>query len=238
LGNDFDFTATAGDVPVNVEVTALTAKEPSDATVLNALREKRRQLPTDAPAVIYCVIPKNWQRLAPPNWDDFLEKIMSQFFRNTKRVNVVVFWMEEHIIVAGGRGAALTVVRKPYVNQNARHAMDVSLFFSGQRSEPLREALATADADGLKALERASRNSEFFRWIDYLNPPQRRGGAFTLACIAVLLVVAARDGLLVVGPLTRVSPIYGRSPERRIMVRSVWTWWPLSAFSTSPRPVA
>jgi hypothetical protein len=44
----------------------------------------------------------------------------------------VVFWMEEHIIVAGGRGAALTVVRKPYVNQNARHAMDVSLFFSGQ----------------------------------------------------------------------------------------------------------
>jgi hypothetical protein len=190
LGDDFDFTATAGDVLVNVEVTALTGKQPSDATVLNALREKRRQLPTDAPAVVYCVIPENWQRQAPPNWDDFLQKIVSQFFRDTKRVNVVVFWMEEHIIIAGGRGAALTVVRKPYVNQNARHAMDVSLFFSGQRSEPLREALATADADGLRALEAASRNSEFFRWVDHLNPSASRRGAFTLACIMALLVIA------------------------------------------------
>jgi hypothetical protein len=172
LGDDFDFTATAGDVLINVEVTALTAKQPSDATVLNALRAKRRQLPPDAPAVAYCVIPENWSHWAPPSWDDFLGKIADQFFRDTKRVNVVVFWMEQHIIVVGGRGAALTVIRKPYVNQNARHAMDVSLFFSGQRSEPLREALATADADGLRALEKASHNSEFFRWIDYLNPPE------------------------------------------------------------------
>jgi hypothetical protein len=39
-------------------------------------------------------------------------------------------------------------------------------------------------------LEEASRNSEFFRWVDYLNPPASRRGAFTLARITALLVVA------------------------------------------------
>jgi hypothetical protein len=170
LGEDFDFTATAGDVIVNVEVTALTAKQPTEATVFNALQQKRRQLPKSAPAVVYCVVPENWSHSAI-NWDDYLQKIVSRFFRGTTTVNVVVFWMEQHIVVDGGRGAALAIIRKPYVNQNARHAMDTTLFCSGQRSEPLREALATADGDGLRALEKASHNSEFFRWIDYLSPP-------------------------------------------------------------------
>ena len=170
-GEDFDFTATTGDVIVNVEVTALTAKQPSNATVLNALRDKRRQLPTDAPAVVYCVFPENWLRSAINNWDRFLDEIVSQFFRDTQRVNVVVFWMEQQIVLDGGRCAALTVIRKPYVNENARHPMNASFFFRGQRSEPLHDALATADADGLRALEEASYNSEFFRWVDYLNPP-------------------------------------------------------------------
>jgi hypothetical protein len=169
LGADFDFTATAGDdVLVNVEVTALTAKQPSNATVLNALREKRKQLPTDAPAVVYCVFPENWSHCAPPSWDDFLEKIVSQFFRDTQRVNVVVFWMERRWLVAGGKGAARAVIRKPYVNDKARHPLEASLFFSGPRSEPFDEALATADDDKLKALESAFYNSEFFRWVDYL----------------------------------------------------------------------
>jgi hypothetical protein len=133
---------------------------------LNALCQKRRQLSTDAPAVVYCVIPENWSRSAI-DWDDFLHKVVSQFFRDTTRVNAVVFWMEQHIVVDGGRGAALTVIRKPYVNDNARHPLNASLFFSGQRSEPFREALA--DANKLSALEEASYNSEFFRWVDYLN---------------------------------------------------------------------
>lgn len=167
LGADFDFTATAGGIRVNVEVTALTAKEPSEATVLNALRQKRRQLPTDAPAVVYCVVPENWSRSAI-NWDDYLHKIVSQFFRDSQRVNVVVFWMEQHMIVADGRGAALAVIRKPYANDNARHPLNVSFLFGGQRSEPFREALSTAD--GWKPLEEASYNSEFFRWVDYLSP--------------------------------------------------------------------
>jgi hypothetical protein len=169
LGEDFDFSATAGDVIVNVEVTALTAKEPSEATIFNALQQKRRQLPKDAPGVVYCVVPENWSHSAI-NWDDYLQKIVSRFFRGTTTVNVIVFWMEQHVVVDGGRGAALTTIRKPFVNNNARHPIDVSLFFSGQRSEPVREALATADANGLKALEEVSYNSEFFRWVDYLNP--------------------------------------------------------------------
>jgi hypothetical protein len=65
-------------VVVNVEVTALTAKEPSEQTVLNALRQKRRQVPTDAPAVVYCVIPESWSHSAIA-WDGYLEKIVSRF---------------------------------------------------------------------------------------------------------------------------------------------------------------
>jgi hypothetical protein len=166
-GEDFDFTASAGVLVVNVEVTALTAKEPSEATVLNALRQKRRQLPKDAPAVVYCVIPEQWSHSAI-DWDDWLPRIVRQFFRDTRRVNVVVFWMEKHIVVDGGRGAALALIGKPYVNDGARHPMNVSMFFTGQRSETIRQALATAD--DLKALEEASYDSEFFRWVDYLNP--------------------------------------------------------------------
>jgi len=169
LGEDFDFSATAGDVIVHVEVTALTAKEPSEATIFNALQHKRRQLPKNAPGVVYCLVPENWSHSAI-NWDDYLQKIVSRFFRGTTTVNVIVFWMEQHIVVDGGRGAALTTIRKPFVNSNARHPMDVTLFFSGQRSEPVREALATADANELTALEEAFYNSEFFRWVDYLNP--------------------------------------------------------------------
>jgi hypothetical protein len=171
-GDDFDFTATAGDIVINVEATALTAKEPSEATVLNALEKKRRQLPKNAPAVIYCVIPEVWLR-SNINWDEFLGKISRQVFRDTQRVNVVVFWMERHKVVTQGHGAALEVVSKPYVNDRARHSMDASFFFSGPRSEPHDRALATADYDKLKAIEKASYNSEFFQWVDHLVPPSR-----------------------------------------------------------------
>jgi Holliday junction resolvase-like predicted endonuclease len=99
-GEDFDFTARrAGDMVVNVEVTALTGKEPSQATVLNALRNKRRQLPKSAPGIVYCVIPESWSDAAI-NWDDYLQSIADRFFRDTTTVNVVVFWMEHSLAAA------------------------------------------------------------------------------------------------------------------------------------------
>jgi hypothetical protein len=174
LGEDFDFTATRADgMIVNVEVTALTGKEPSEATIFNALRNKRRQLPKSAPGVVYCVLPENWSRAAAINWEGFLQNIVERFFRSTTRVNVIVFWMEQHLIRGdGGPGAALVLIRKPYVNDKAHHAMtDVSFLLSGPRSETAREALATGA--GLDALKETSYDSEFFRWVDHLNPVAR-----------------------------------------------------------------
>ena len=57
-GQDFDFVATRDNKALNVEVTALQANEFSETTILNALRNKRKQLPADAPAVICCAIPE------------------------------------------------------------------------------------------------------------------------------------------------------------------------------------
>jgi hypothetical protein len=170
LGEDFDFAATRADETVNVEVTALTAEEPSEATIWNALNWKRRQLPKVAPAILYCVIPERWSR-APINWDEYLQRIAIRFLRGTKTINVVIFWMEQHINLGAPPGAALLLIRKPYVNKTPRHPIrDIGFIFSGQRSEVGRKAIATGV--GLESLEKASYDSEFFRWVDHLVPPK------------------------------------------------------------------
>ena len=45
-----------------VEVTALTVPDASLKTIHNALEAKRKQLPTDAPSIVFYVFPKTWNR--------------------------------------------------------------------------------------------------------------------------------------------------------------------------------
>jgi len=172
-GQDFDFVATRDNEVVNVEVTALRADEFSVKTMLNALLHKRKQLPDDAPAVIYCAIPEEW--LAQPvNWDEVLEEIAGRFLRGTRRVNAVVFWAEQHIDFNHGvPGGALVLIRKPYLNENPRYPSNLSFLFDGKRSEPVHEAIATGT--GFDQLETDSYESEFFRWIDHLLPTGGNG---------------------------------------------------------------
>jgi hypothetical protein len=92
-GQDFDFAAARQDEIINVGVTALTAKAFLQNTVRRALNQKRRQIPTDRPAIIFCVIPDEWQQ-AKADIAFSLQKIAFDFFANSKRVNAIAFVQE------------------------------------------------------------------------------------------------------------------------------------------------
>jgi hypothetical protein len=164
-GDDFDFIATRAGEIVNVEVTALTAKEFSEKTIVNALNDKRDQVPKTAPAVFFCAIPERWTSAANIDWDERLGRIAANFLRGTKRVNAVVFWCEQRQTIARG-GMGLFVVRKPYKNSNTYHHLEAPFLFDGTRSEDVRHALAACE--GLDDLERSSYDSDFFLWVDSL----------------------------------------------------------------------
>ncbi len=168
-GDDFDFIASRAGESINVEVTALTAEEFSEKTIVNRLNDKRDQVPKTSPAVLFCVIPERWTSAGNVNWDEVLGRITGNFFRGTKRINVVIFWMEQHLPIASG-GSALISVRKPYLNTNTYHQLDAPFLLGGaRRSEDARRACITGD--GLDDLERESYDSEFFRWVDSLVYP-------------------------------------------------------------------
>jgi hypothetical protein len=165
-GDDFDFIATRAGQAVNVEVTALTAEEFSEKTIVNRLSDKRNQVPKTSPAVLFCVVPEHWTSAGNVNWDEVLGRIAGKFFRGTKRINVVIFWIEQHLPIAGG-GSALISVRKPYLNTNTYHQFHAPFLFGGsRRSGDVRRAFITGERLG--DLESESYDSEFFRWVDSL----------------------------------------------------------------------
>ena len=96
-----------------VEVTALTATSFSERTVKNALNAKRKQLPDDLPAVIFCLYPESWFTAGPDVVRAGLIKAANRFF-SSKRVNVVVFMSEQHWDAAGnGTLGALFITHLP-----------------------------------------------------------------------------------------------------------------------------
>ena len=91
---DFDFAIENGDVFANVEVTGLRGPDFSEKTVANALHAKRTQLPREAPAIIVCVTPCEWNERVE-NLDEILTKAAQEFLRTTQRINWVLFATEE-----------------------------------------------------------------------------------------------------------------------------------------------
>lgn len=168
LGEDFDFTAIRDGQRINVEVTALTADIFSEKTILNALNWKRRQIPANAPAVIYCVLPESWFP-DPKDWNLRLPIIAEKFLNGTKRVNVLVAWTEKHIDRGDGQGAGLLLIRNSFLNKKPRiitHHLGF-LFGGRQVSAGVKAIQAGIDLD---VLIKESNSSEFFRWIDSLVP--------------------------------------------------------------------
>jgi len=125
---DFDFSATKGDVTINGEVTALSSTIYSPKTLESALKKKRSQLPDDKPAVIFCAVPHSWYEFADLRFSLFRQTFL--FFRGSKRINAVVYFFEEWIELNDGNTAFYKSFL-PITNQTARHPVDLSLFYSG-----------------------------------------------------------------------------------------------------------
>ena len=164
-GDDFDFTATRDGESINVEVTALTAQAFSANTVRNALGNKRKQIPNNAPAIIYCAMPERWF-VDPENWNARLPEIIQRFFgpSGTRRINAVVFWAEKHLAV-GDSGSAVLLMSSPFVNLTPRIPLRNDQFLISGRS--LESGIAAVEHSvDRERIVAESESSEFFSWVD------------------------------------------------------------------------
>jgi hypothetical protein len=144
---------------INVEVTALTAPRVSIRTVQNALNTKRKQLPTDAPAVIFCVHPESWLDAANDLQGSVLTEAAKSFFSRSKRVNAIVFATERHLPLSDRSHGAIVLMTNRIVNDRARHAMNSLDFMDSNQS-----------LDQVKNMveDRALVRNEFYEWVDML----------------------------------------------------------------------
>jgi Holliday junction resolvase-like predicted endonuclease len=168
---DFDFAAERSGAIVNVEVTALEAKAFSPKTIINALNQKRKQLPKAAPAVIVCALPAEWDGRGV-DLNAWTATIAEQFLRSTHRINVLVFAVEKHISAGGGAQGSFLLIRKPFANPNPYFQQDLSFLFQDGVTPATKEAFKRALQNPSEAVEaaQAARTSEFYKWVDSLVP--------------------------------------------------------------------
>jgi hypothetical protein len=162
---DFDFKAVRSSDTINVEVTALTAPAFAENTVRNALNAKRKQLPDDLPAIIFCAYPESWFAVGTELVHDGLIDVTKRFF-SSKRVNAVVFMGEQHWNASGdGTLGALFVTHLPIENPAPRHPISSMNFVLNVSPDSPRSIVQRNNLLGeLPHLQK----SDFFRWVDSL----------------------------------------------------------------------
>jgi hypothetical protein len=98
---EYGLRAVRGDIAVNVATIALEGGRFRRAEVLEALWRKRKRLPDDLPAVLFCLYPASWGKDA---WDlDFeLRAIARTVLREARRINYLLFAEERFTPVEGG----------------------------------------------------------------------------------------------------------------------------------------
>jgi hypothetical protein len=157
---DFDFQAVRPEDNINVEVTALTAKEFSEKTVKSALNAKRKQLPDDLPAIIFCSYPETWFNIGDGLLQFNLMKAANKFF-SSKRINAVVFMGEQHWDKSGdGTLGALSLTQLPVVNSSARHKISSLDFLLNIGKDSPRSMIESGD------LGRIAQKNEFYQFVD------------------------------------------------------------------------
>jgi hypothetical protein len=165
-GEDFDFKAVRPSDTINCEVTALTAPMFSPKTVRNALDTKRKQLPSDVPAIIICVYPESWFTIGPDAVRSGLMQVASDFFSSTQRINAVAFASEQHWDASNtGTSGALFVTHLPLAHPNPRHPISSLDFFMNVSNDSPRSMV---ERNNLQNEISVRLRSEFFRWIDAL----------------------------------------------------------------------
>lgn len=177
-GDDFDFSVRRKrrffwpllGPKINVEVTALTADAFSQRTIGNALDQKRKQLPSDAPAVIFCVVPERWVAVERIDLEAELSQAADAFFKRSRRINLLVFVWERHMDIPGAAGATgfQVTIEKEFAHPKPRHYMPTIPFTKGDPDGAMRMADAAAKGDPHWAKHGAKPDSEFYRWVDYI----------------------------------------------------------------------
>jgi hypothetical protein len=158
---DFDFQAVRPDDNINVEVTALTAKEFSEKTVKNALHAKKKQLPDDLPAIIFCSYPETWFNIGDGLLQSNLMKAANKLFFSSKRINAVVFMGEQHWDKSGdGTLGAWFLTQLPVVNSGARHKISSLDFLLNIDEDSPRSIIESGD------LVRIALKNEFYQFVD------------------------------------------------------------------------
>lgn len=162
-GEDFDFWAIKDDVRVNCEVTYLRGENFSPNNVLNALRKKRSQLPTGAPALIVCYWPADrWTEGRPEMLERDLRGIADQFFAGTQRINFVLFSREVLISRPGGGAIVFSsqICRHPHPREDAA-VLDKAFSTPPANHDAIKRALASGT-------ERPPPSGEFVHWVDHV----------------------------------------------------------------------
>lgn len=160
-GQDFDFVASKGDTHINGEVTTLTGAEHSATTVGNALEQKRKQLPTDAPAVIFVVVPEQWFVGRNAEVVQLLRDDALQAYNRSQRINSIVFLNEQHNDYGLPDRGNLGFVFDASLNLAARHQVpELAAFIDGTLHRPE----VFSDEEQLAALANVHQDSPFFNW--------------------------------------------------------------------------
>jgi len=169
-GSDFDFIATRKRLTVNVEVTALEEKNFYEKTAINALNEKRKQLPKDNPAVIFCAIPPQWENIGK-NLNEWTATVANDFFLSgNRRINKLIFLLERHVEHTDehGKGGGFMILLAPYDHPNPYFPCNLDHVFEIRGSADLMQlVLENADDSDIKPrVLKESRFGEFYEWVD------------------------------------------------------------------------
>lgn len=119
-GQDFDFRATKDAISVSVEVTAKSPVPISAKTLFNTLSEKRDQVPSDKPAILYVQIPKTWASGGAIT-EQALSAAISNNFARSRRFNAVVIIWE--FLIPAFTGAVIGLAYRPFIHPNPRHQL-------------------------------------------------------------------------------------------------------------------
>jgi len=161
---DFDFTASIEGTTVNVEVFALRRDTFSPDALLSRLKDKRKQLPADAPAVLVCFYPNEW-RAQTPGLHLRLVGVAGRFFASSDRVNCILFareeW-EEQLPLGGGVSLSCFTV----ANDRPRHPNP--LLTEALEAEPDTHERVEHLMESGEGLRTGRGNGEFYDWVDWV----------------------------------------------------------------------
>lgn len=163
-GEDFDFTIKGHGVEANVEVWA-SSQSKFDANALRRrLGDKRKQLPTDKPAILVCLFPEVWFDQIERLYDQF-DALTERFFKGTSRINAVLFAHEE-FATPTTIGGMLLLNGYAIPHDNPRH--NSQLLRDSLIRGPHSHHAVTGFAQSPHGPATVQVQNEFYRWVNWL----------------------------------------------------------------------